>query len=68
MMDVPMLDITKASVWFYHNHVVTKEADPDDLFGFDRYLDLSSYYEECVRERSKFTTSIALNKVTSSVQ
>jgi hypothetical protein len=40
---LPTLDVAKKAVWFYHAHIVNREANPGDLAGLP--LDLKTGYE-----------------------
>lgn len=53
IMDIPKLDIPKASTWFYYTHVVTKEAQQGEISGFEPYMDLTRYYELCEDEAKR---------------
>jgi hypothetical protein len=49
-MNIPVLDIAKTTVWFYHAHVIEYEAGPGDLVGLPLELDagyLQSEAEAC---------------------
>jgi hypothetical protein len=41
---LPTLDVAKQAAWFYHGHIVNREAKPGDLFGLP--LDINTGYEE----------------------
>lgn len=59
-MDIPTLDIAKASTCFYHNHVVAKDAHRGDLAGFEAYVNPTLYYEHCEAEATRvYRTFIA---------
>jgi hypothetical protein len=45
---VPILDVAKKATWFYHDHVVSREAKPGDLAALP--LNLESGYMECETE------------------
>jgi hypothetical protein len=40
VMNLPMLDLAKQSVWFYHAHIVNHEANEGDLAGLPMELDI----------------------------
>jgi len=51
VMNIPMLDIAQASVWFYHGYVVGHEIAADDLTGLpDTMNKFIRGYEQCVDE------------------
>jgi hypothetical protein len=39
IMNIPALDVAKKTVWFYHDHVVNREAQNGDLNGIDGALE-----------------------------
>ena len=43
-MNIPMQDIAKKSVWFYHAQIVAREAQPGDLAGLP--IELNTGYEQ----------------------
>ena len=47
-MHIPKLDIAKASVEYYHSHIVTHELDRGDLAGPP--TSFSDYYQQCSSE------------------
>jgi len=47
-MHIPNLDLAKASVEYYHSHVVNHELSPRDLTGLP--TNLSDYYHQCSSE------------------
>ncbi len=56
MMNIPGLEVPKASAGFYHGHIVHEESNAGDLFGpianLSPYYNLDSYYGK-VRRRSE---------------
>jgi hypothetical protein len=48
IMNIPVLDVPKKAVWFYHHHIVNREATPGDLIGLPAQLD--GGYQESERE------------------
>jgi hypothetical protein len=51
VMNIPMLDTAQTAVWFYHQHVVTREARTRDLTGLpDTVHKLSKGYEQALDE------------------
>jgi hypothetical protein len=52
VMDIPVLRVAKAAVWFYHSHVVTHEAQAGELAGIpaDTPAKLTVGYEQCLEE------------------
>lgn len=51
VMDVPQLDAAQESVRFYHDHIVTREATPEDLTGLPGTRDtLACGYKEAMAE------------------
>jgi hypothetical protein len=47
-MHIPILNIAKIAVWFYHTHVVEHEATPGNLDGLPFELDTG--YAQCERQ------------------
>jgi hypothetical protein len=45
---LPTLDIAKKAVWFYHAHIVNREAKPGDLLGLP--LNIEKGYGETEQE------------------
>jgi hypothetical protein len=52
VMDIPVLEVAKSAVWFYHGHVVTFEAKAGELVGIhaDSTAKLTRGYEHCLAE------------------
>jgi len=48
VMNIPILDIAKKAVWFYHAHVVEHEVTPGDLDGLP--VELDTGYAQCERQ------------------
>ena len=38
-MNIPGLDVAKAAVWFYHGHIVSREAKAGELYGLAMDID-----------------------------
>ncbi len=50
-MQIPTLDIAWAALRFYHEHVVTQEAEPEDIAGLPDTSDkLAKGYDQCMDE------------------
>lgn len=49
-MHIPVLDIAKKCVWYYHTHIVSDEVQPGDLAGLPTELD--SGYDQSESEAS----------------
>lgn len=58
VMNVPMLDRAKQSVWFYHAHIVNQEAKDGDLAGLPMELDIGYAMSE-VEANSVYRSGIA---------
>jgi hypothetical protein len=54
-INLPTLEIAKESVWFYHQYIVKKEAQPEDLSAppSDLPTDVEDYYRFCGGEAKK---------------
>ena len=53
-MQIPLLDTAKTSVWFYHEYVVTHEAQAGDLTGLsDTARSFNLGYEQCIELAKK---------------
>jgi hypothetical protein len=52
VMNIPVLEVAKSAVWFYHGHVVTYEAKAGELAGIpaDSAAKLTCGYEQCLEE------------------
>lgn len=48
---VPVLDVAKRAIWFYHDHIVRREAQPGDLAGVPQELETG--YVECLKEATE---------------
>jgi hypothetical protein len=62
-MHVPMLETAKASVWFYHRHIIEHEAAAGDLAGLpDTMEKLDRGYLQCIEEaREIYRGALAQN-------
>ena len=54
-MNLPILELAKEAVWFYHQYIVKNEAQPGDLSAppSDLPTDLEDYYRFCDTEAKK---------------
>jgi len=48
VMQIPVLDVAKNAVWFYHSYIVQHEAQPGDLDGLP--VELDHGYTQCEEE------------------
>jgi hypothetical protein len=48
VMQIPVLDVAKKAVWFYHSYIVQHEAQPGDLDGLP--VELDHGYAQCEEE------------------
>jgi hypothetical protein len=54
VMNLPKLDMPKASVWFYHSYVVTNEISPEDLTKLSATPEEFDHgYQKCVEEAER---------------
>jgi hypothetical protein len=54
VMTPPVLNLAEHSVWFYHQYIVSNEAQPGDLAGLPTHL--PDYYSFCDDEVQKIYT------------